>query len=103
MTRFLEFKIVRIVMSRFRKENNFSKERMQICVNCEFNTKNMNKISLKQKIINFLSNVLTFLTTGKFNISTLSYKVAEEDEICPAKPSKWKSIYIPNSAQNKKE
>lgn len=96
----------RILMSRWRKEEDFAKERMKICNVCEFNTKNMQKIRFKQKVVNFFSNALTLITTGKLNESddscnicgcTLIFKVLEEGTSCPAEPSKWKSIYIPNN------
>lgn len=54
-----------------------------------------------------LSDFLTFVTFAeKTNLGTckicfcpLYYKTMEMEEICEANPSKWKSIYIPNSAQ----
>lgn len=110
MTKFSELKVVRIIMSRFRKEEDFARERMKICNTCEFNTKNINKITFKQNIVNFFSNILTFITTGKLNednsacsicTCTLSFKVVERDEICDK--DKWESIYIPNSAQKLKK
>lgn len=90
-------------MSRFKKKQDFSTERLKICNICEFNTKNISNISIKQKLINSLSNILTFITTGKFNESddscslcgcTLEFKVLEKEEKCDK--NKWKSIYIPN-------
>jgi hypothetical protein len=100
----------KILKSRFKKESDFAKERMKICDVCEYNTKNMQRISLKQKTFNFFSNLVTLLTKGKRNESddscnicgcTLSFKILEEGESCPAEPSKWKSIYIKNSAKKK--
>jgi len=108
MIKFSELKVVRIIMSRFREKENFAIERMKICNVCEFNTKNINKVKFKQKVVNFFSNVLTFVTTGEFNednsacsicTCTLAFKVVEKDEDCNL--NKWKSIYIPNSAQKK--
>lgn len=70
----------------------------------------MVKISFKQKVLRLLSNCLTLLMKAKLNDSdaecsicgcTLQYKVIEEDEYCPK--DKWKSIYIPNSAQKTKK
>lgn len=100
----------RIFSSRFKENSNFAKERMKICEVCEFNTKNMQSITLKQKVLNLFSNLVTLITTGKRNESddscnlcgcTLSFKVVEESEICDK--GKWKSIYTPNSGQKNKE
>ena len=101
----------RIFSSRFKENSNFAKERMKICEVCEFNTKNMQSITLKQKVLNLFSNLVTLVTKGKGNEDesacsicscTLSFKVLEEVEICDK--GKWKSIYTPNSGQknNKK-
>ena len=102
----------RIFSTRFKENSNFAKERMKICEVCEFNTKNMQSITLKQRVLNFFSNLVTLVTTGKLNEDesacsicgcTLSFKVLEEGTSCPAEPSKWKSIYTPNSGQKNKE
>lgn len=96
----------RIITSRFKIETDFSKERMKICNKCEHNSKNKNKISIKQKILNKLSSLVTFILTGRFNednsvcticTCTIIYKVVEELEECnhPIE-NQWKSIYIPN-------
>lgn len=98
-------KIKTIILSRFRKEQNepWVKERRVICLSCTFNTKNIIKISFKQKIIRFFSNVLTLLLTGKLDKDNsecsicgcpLKYKIPEITEECDK--GKWKSIYIPN-------
>lgn len=98
-------------MSRFRKyketEEDFVKERKQICNTCPHNTKNINKLSIKQKCLNLLSNLLTLLMTGKFNENdyacnlchcTLIYKIPEIEETCL--DNRWKSIYIQNKRKN---
>ena len=81
-------------------------ERRKICHKCAFNSKNFYKVSLKQKIYRFFSNLLTLILTGKMNKSddectvcycTLYYKTKEEVEVCEhPSGSQWKSIYIPN-------
>jgi hypothetical protein len=100
----------RILKSRWRKEEDFAKERMKICNVCEFNTKNIEKITIKQKVVNFFSNILTLFMTGKLNDDnsacsicscTLTFKVLEIDEKCDK--NRWDSIYIPNSAQKNKK
>ena len=104
-------KIRTIVLSRKNKKPQTEKwieERTRICNACPFNTANMEKVSFKQKVIRFLSNTLTLTMTGKFNDSdsecskcgcTLEFKVVEISEACL--DNRWKSIYIPNSAQKK--
>ncbi len=104
-------KIRIIILSRIKKTKveKWAKERMKICRDCPYNTKNQEKISTKQKIVRFFSNLLTFITTGRFNednsecgicFCTLTYKVTTKQEVCEHPDGdKWKSVYIPNSAQ----
>lgn len=98
-------KIKRIVLSRFKKEKNepWIKERKIICLGCTFNTKNVIKVSFKQKVKRFFSNILTLVLTGKLDSDNsecsicgcpLKYKIPEIEEECDK--GKWKSIYIPN-------
>ena len=102
MIDFSEFKIFRIIRSRFTRQTDQAIRRLKECSGCEYNTKNIKKISIKQKVLDFLSNLLTFVMTGRFNISkeacsicncTLYYKANEKDEYCPhPKKDKWKEI-----------
>lgn len=70
----------------------------------------MEKISLKVKVYKTFSDFYTWIT---FNEKTelgncsicfcdLYYKTLEASESCEHTPPKWKSVYLPNSAQNKK-
>lgn len=102
MTDFSEFKIYRILRSRFTKQTPQAIKRLKVCKGCKYNTKNIDKISFKQKILDFLSNLLTLIMTGKINISkdacsictcTLYHKANEPVEYCPhPKKDKWKEI-----------
>lgn len=96
-------KIQIILLSRFKnqdlKKEKWIKEREKVCNSCEFNTANIKNISIKQKIINVLSNTLTLILTGKSNVSddacaictcTLHFKQKEKLENCPK--GKWKKI-----------
>jgi hypothetical protein len=101
-------KLLKIVNSRFKStEEDWVKERSAICKICKYNTKNLNKITIKQYLVRLLSNILTFLTTGKLNkdnsecsicTCTLIYKVKEPTEYCDK--GYW-SIYQPNSSNAK--
>jgi len=98
-----------IILSRFKKPKNekWIKDRRIACFNCEHNTNNTNKLSIKLKIMIILSDFYTWITLnektnlGNCKICTcdLYYKTSEITEICEARPTKWKSIYKPNSAQ----
>lgn len=93
-------KLLTILLSRFKTKNQneqWVKDRIKECNICPHNTKNIKKISLKQKIYRVLSNLLTFVTTGKFNEDdsecnlcgcTLSFKVVETTEKC--NDNRWK-------------
>lgn len=104
-------KIKSIILSRRKKPNNeqWIEDRTRVCNTCPHNTANMKKISFKQRILRLFSNLLTLTMTGKFNDSdaecsictcTLEFKIPTESETCD--DNRWKSIYIPNSGQNKK-
>lgn len=104
--------MLKIIKSRLKKlkEEDFVKERKKICNDCPHNTKNINRLSIKQKSLDLLSNLLTFIMTGKFNEDksacnlcgcTLIYKIPEIDEVCD--DGRWRSIYLPNSAQKIKK
>lgn len=90
-----------IIFSRFKKPNqeSFVKERLKVCKKCSFNSKNTEKISVKMRIMNFLSDLLTLLTRAK-EVKDLGqcihpscgcnlyFKTQEEVETCPT--NKWK-------------
>lgn len=93
-------KIKTIALSRFKKtkDEDYVKERREICRTCPLNTKNQEKVNLKIKLIKFISDLYTFVT---FNKKTdlgscghetcgcdIFYKSIEIDEKCPEK--KWK-------------
>ena len=92
-------KLLIILLSRFKKtkKEQWIEDRKKECDKCPFNTKNMNKVSLKQYGYNFLSNTLTLITTGKINEDnsacslcscTLAFKQKEITEKCDN--NKWK-------------
>ena len=92
-------KLWTILLSRNKKPNQeqWIKDREKKCLKCPFNTKNMEKISIKQKVYRVLSNLLTLLMTGKLNKDnsecslcgcTLSFKQAEITEKCD--DNRWK-------------
>lgn len=88
--------IKRILLSRnkkTRKVEQWEKDREKDCFSCKFNTKNMEKITYKQKVYRFFSNLLTIIMTGKKNQDdsecslchcTLIYKIPDEEEECEA-------------------
>ena len=88
-----------ILLSRNKKPNQeqWELDRKKECDKCPFNTKNMEIISSKQKVYNFLSNILTLIMTGKPNKTnhscsacgcTLEFKIPEPTEKCDK--NKWK-------------
>ena len=92
-------KIKIIALSRFKKPKNeqWIKDRIKQCEVCPFNTKNMTKISIKQRVCRVLSNVLTLITTGHLNEDnsecslcecTLLYKIPEPTSKCD--DNRWK-------------
>jgi len=103
-------KIWRIIKSRFKKDTGESwvEERRKICKVCPFNSKNKEKLSVKNKFIKIFSDLYTTITFSEYiDLGTCScecpiwYKTADEEEECWAKEEKnddkWKSIYIPNN------
>lgn len=105
--------IITILKSRLKKENEteLTKQRRIMCNTCPTNSKNQEKPSLKTKILIFLSDLLTLIMLReKTTLGTCAhpdcgcdiyYKTQEVEEECPEE--KWKSIYIPNSAQKNKK
>lgn len=92
-------KLLIILLSRFKKtkKEQWIEDRKKECDKCPLNTKNMDKISLKQYVYRLLSNILTLITTGKFNDDdsecslcqcTLTFKQKEITEKCDN--NKWK-------------
>lgn len=90
-------KVKRIVLSRFRKEKEekWVAERRKTCKGCPFNTLNLERVPIKQKIINFLSDGYTWITNSKSEDlgacsvcgCDLFYKTRESEENCPKE--KW--------------
>lgn len=92
-------KLWTILLSRNKKPNQeqWVLDRKKECDKCPFNTKNMKSISIKQKVLRFLSNLLTLIMTGKLNEDnsecnlcgcTLSFKQIEITEKCD--DNRWK-------------
>ena len=88
-----------ITLSRFKKpsEQQWIEDRRNQCKVCPFNTKNMSKISFKQKAYRVMSNILTLITTGHLDEDNsecslchcnLYYKQTEPSEICL--DNRWK-------------
>lgn len=94
-------KVKTIIFSRFKKPNleSFVRERRNQCNKCKFNSKNNDSISLKMRLINFFSELLTFFTVAK-EVQDLGqcvhpkcgcniyFKTQEDTEVCPI--NKWK-------------
>jgi hypothetical protein len=97
-------KIKTIIFSRFKKpkETNWIKERRSKCAKCTFNTKNIEKLSIRVRIIKSLSDLYSTITGNRkvdnlgnctaCEICSIYYKTAESVEYCPAKPKKWGSV-----------
>lgn len=105
-------KIVSIIKSRLKKpqKEKWVEDRRGICDVCPFNTKNQEKLTLKNKIYKKLSDFLTWIMRsenedlGSCGICgcPIYYLSSESESNCSSTPPKWKSIYIPNgnSKQN---
>lgn len=104
-------KLKTIILSRFKKESqeDWVEERRRICKVCEYNSKNKEKLSIKERFFKFLSDLYTFITFSDSEdlgececLCSIYYKTLEETEECFAKEKgeedKWKSIYKPNSS-----
>lgn len=103
-------KLLKIIKARLRKESkeDFVKQRINICLCCEKNTRNLVKLGFKQKFLRFLSDTLDFIMFSKrkdygiCNVCSCPIAYLTEDplETCGEEKlgneSKWKSIYIPN-------
>lgn len=106
-------KIRIIILSRIKKTktNNLVEQKRDICKYCEYNTINIEKIPLNKLILKRLSDFYSFVT-GNSDVDVLGncvacetcsvYYKSRDEEDCPHPDGdKWKSVYIPNSAQNK--
>lgn len=92
-----------IIFSRFKKPKieSWVSHRRAICSVCEFNTKNIEKIPIRIKMIKFFSDIYSYMTGNKkvdvlgnctaCSICSIYYKTAESLEQCPASPKKWSS------------
>ena len=107
-------KLIKIIKSRFKKEpkEKWVMERRKICKTCPYNTKNQQTLSLKVRVYKKLSDFLTWITLsenedlGSCGHETCGcdvyFKTMMEEEQCSDIPPKWKSIYKPNTGQEKK-
>lgn len=96
---FNTFKI--IILSRIRKtkESEQVKDRRNICLSCQYNTKNQTKLSLRVRVVKFFSDLYS-LVTGNIKKDILGncsapgcgcsiyFKTSEPEENCPI--NKWK-------------
>lgn len=90
--------ILTIIKSRFNKEpeTEETKRRRSACKICEFNSKNVKRISLIKKILIKLSDFYSWITGNKNEDNlhncgvcgcSIYYKSAEKEEKCPK--NKW--------------
>lgn len=94
---------LKIVKSRFRKDNNNDIEdwildRRKQCKVCKYNTKNLHNLPLKKQIVKWFSDFYSFITGNKdkdilgncsaCEMCSIYYKTKEIDEYCPKE--KWK-------------
>ena len=96
---FNTFKI--IILSRIKKtkESEQVKDRRNICLSCQYNTKNQTKLSLRVRVVKLFSDLYS-LVTGNIKkdilgnctaceVCSIYYKTLETEENCPKE--KWKS------------
>jgi len=108
----LQKKIWKILLSRFKRNKNeqWVKERREVCKNCPYNSKNSKKHNI---LLEKLSHLLDYITLSeKEDLGfcecgcDIAKKTLIEEEQCYSKligeEDKWQSIYIPNKAQEKK-
>lgn len=102
--------LIRIITSRFKKEReeDWILKRREVCKTCPLNTNNLAETTLRIKVIQRLSNFLSWLTRAKSKDlgycsicgCPIFFLTREEDTECSSKEKygddKWKSIYIPN-------
>ena len=102
-----------IILSRIKKPKTTEEvefKRKQ-CKDCEYNMLNIEKLPLRKRLIKALSDFYSWITFNSkvdvlgncsaCELCSIYYKTLEENEYCPK--DKWKSIYIPNSAQKTKK
>lgn len=99
-------KIKIIIFSRFKKPNKeyWVINRRAICAKCNFNTKNIESLPFKTRVIKFLSDKYSYITGNRkidnlgnctaCEVCSIYYKTAESVEQCPAKPAKWERLNI---------
>jgi len=115
MTKFSEHKLIRIIISRWKKhqENILVEKKREVCSKCEYNSLNVEFIPKRKSLLIKLSAFYSFIC-GKSDLDILGnclacescsvYYKTEDEEHCPHPTGdKWKSIYIPNSAQKIKK
>ena len=114
MTLFTGFK--KIVLSRFNNKKLDLKiiEKRKVCKNCEYNSINIDMVVVKKYkvFLKILSDFYSWITGNAdrdilgncFACEACSvYYKTEDEEVCPHPGGdKWKSIYIPNTAQKQK-
>jgi hypothetical protein len=105
----------KILMSRWRKENLIEDiiKKRELCAICEYNSLNMEKIPLGKRLLKRASDFYSFIC-GKLHEDNLGnctacescsifFKTADEEHCPHPLGDKWKSVYIPNSAQKNKK
>jgi len=91
-------KIKIILFSRFLKiEEDWVFKRREVCKHCTYNTLNLEKLSLKQKILKYFSDLYSSITGNRdednlgncsaCEMCSIFYKTQTEVEKCPQK--KW--------------
>ncbi len=107
-------KIRTIALSRIKKpkEDWTVEEKRKLCKVCEYNSLNVQKIPLFKLILKNLSDFLSWITNKaeEDNLGnclacescSIFYKTVDEEHCPHPEEDKWRSIYLPNSAQNEK-
>ena len=101
MSKKKSFNVIQIIRSRFKKsEDHEVKRKRAICKKCEFNSKNTEIKSKKQKFLKFLSDSLSFITFNKdtdnlgnclaCDVCSIYYKTIDEEECPHPKKDLWK-------------
>lgn len=103
------WKIKTIILSRFKKPQNqeWVELRRSVCKNCPHNSRKTTILSLKVRLLKYLSDLLTWITRaeqedlGACNLCgcPLYFKTLSEDSECDA--GFW-SVYKPNSSKTKR-
>lgn len=87
-------KIIRIITSRFKKEEEFVQNRRSICEGCVFNSNNTNRTSLRDKLYKVMSDILNWILMRESEDlgqcihpdcgCDIYYKTLTEEEFCHA-------------------